>query len=97
MTSSAVMQVTASTQPPKSAALSSVTISVPVSMFASTVLAVDGVERSLRAHRAHLGRELGDRRELVAGDDRRDLVGPGVEADDLDRSCRRSRSPRWRR
>ena len=54
-------------------------------MLASTVLPRDRIERSLSTHRAHLGRELGDRRQFGAGDDRRDLVRAGIEADELDR------------
>ena len=65
----------------KSAALSFVTISVPVSMLASTSLPDGGVERRLHAEAAHLGRELRDRGRLGSGQDRRDLIRARVEAD----------------
>ena len=47
-------------------------------------LAVDGVEGRLGAELTHPGRELGDRSEFVAGDDRCDLVGSGIETDHED-------------
>ena len=69
----------------KSAALSLVTISVPVSMFASTVSPFAASRAPCRRPaRAHLGRELGDRRQLGRRPRSRDLVGAGVEADDDD-------------
>ena len=72
------------TQPPNSSALSAVTISVPVSINGSTGSPLIGVEGGLGAELAHPGRELGDRSELISGDDRRDLVGSGIEADHED-------------
>ena len=69
-------------QPPKSAALSLVTISVPVSMLASTDLPLAASSAACDAELAHLRRELGDRRQLIAGHDRGDLVRAGVEADE---------------